>query len=78
VPTTNDVEVSTLEDIEQVAGGIPMTLPVPVTIQDVSVPENPVPLIDTVCPTGPELGARLIVGSAATGGRILKSGVWVA
>ena len=78
MPTTNDVEVSTLEVIEQVAGGTPMTLPVPVTIQDVSVPENPVPLIDTVCPTGPELGARLMIGRAATFGNMLKSGVWVA
>jgi len=75
VPTTKDVDVKTLAVMLQVAGGIPITLPVPVTMQDVSVPENPVPLIETVCPTGPELGARLIVGSAATGGIMLKSGI---
>ncbi len=64
--------------IPHVAGGIPIIVPVPVTTHDVSVPENPVPVIVTTVPSTPELGARLIVGSAATGGNMLKSGVWVA
>ena len=67
-----------LAAIVHVAGGIPIMVPVPVTTHDVSVPKNPVPVIVTTVPTAPELGARLIVGSAATGGKILKSGVWVA
>ena len=64
--------------IAHVAGGIPMIVPVPVTTHEVSVPENPVPVIVTTVPSTPELGARLIVGNAATLGKILKSGVWVA
>jgi hypothetical protein len=64
--------------IAHVAGGIPMIVPVPVTTHDVSVPENPVPLIVTTVPSTPELGARLMVGNAATLGRILKRGVCVA
>ena len=74
----NCVALNTLEAIVQEAGGIPITIPVPVTTHDVSVPENPVPVIVTLVPSTPELGARLIVGSAATCGKILKSGVWVA
>ena len=74
----NVVALNTLEAIVHEAGGIPIMVPVPVTTQDVSVPENPVPVIVTTVPSTPELGARLIVGSAATCGKMLKSGVWVA
>jgi len=63
----------TLAVIAHVAGGIPMMVPVPVTTHDVSVPENPVPVIVTTVPAEPELGAKLIVGRADTGGRRLKN-----
>jgi hypothetical protein len=74
----NVAALSTLAVIVHDAGGIPIMVPVPVTTHDVSVPKNPVPVIVTTVPSTPELGARLIVGSAATGGNMLKSGVWVA
>jgi len=62
----NVVAASVLAAILHAAGGIPMILPVPVTTHVVSAPENPVPVIVTTVPTEPELGARLIVGRAAT------------
>jgi hypothetical protein len=42
--------------------GVPIMLSVPVTLHDVSVDENPIPLMVTLVKIEPEVGDRLIAG----------------